>query len=840
MDPARISGEPQGDNGARAVQERPASGHHFENNIACGNARAHYGDQYGDQHHHYYAAQPGPPSLHSDEKANAVEQQKALKRLQEALCFPQMNFRYTAIQPAYSQTCRWFFETPEYTRWRDRSLRHEHHGLLWMKGKPGAGKSTIAKCAVEHAKSNFPGEKVIYFFFNARGENLEKSVEGMFRSLLHQMAPDCPRLLEAAQSKALQDYAQRGWPLDLLKTLFREAANQLSKKASLICYIDAIDEGANEDEVRDMIDLLDNLLETTVQNDMALLVYLASRHYPNISTSCSEEFVLENNTNHRNDITIYAQSKLRCRQAVLKESLIRNITQRSSGVFLWVVLVVRDLNKEIDRGNQHRLQPRLNALPTELDDLFRGIVDEANNDDRLLPALMWVLFAYKVMTPLELYCAILSVADPGSGPSIACDHEVDEIDDPDVARNYILSSSKGLLEIVEQSDLTPRRVVQFVHESIREYLLNSGMQHLDPALSDNPIGRGNLRLAQWCESYLRVSSEQTHKLNAQYGRDSLKLAKRSLPFLEYSLEGMLQHNDAAVYHGADVKVSFENILTPWLHLRYRKNVLDQGPTTLHILANDGYAGLVKQHLQSYPVDHLHDYVNKPLLCMNGTALHIALQKRHINVAELLLDHGAAVNTSFAGTELPLHAFSLRRGRSSVEMIKALLRHDANIDAQDRNGRCVLHRAVGSGNVDMVAMLLEAGANVNARQRGGFYALHIAVMQRENEMVEILLQHGAVPNAQNYDGNTALHLAVSQLDKTAAVVEILLRHGADPNARNYPGRSPLNLTHGSYAQVWEAVELLRQYGADPNARNSRGRHTQYTNKYRLMGRNYARE
>lgn len=377
MDPTLTSSKSRGDDGAALSDELQsrltltgtsqglsASGQSFENNIACDKARVHYGNHYGDQYHYHYATQPDPSSLPS------AEQEKALERLQEALRFPQMNLRFIAIQTAYSQTCQWFFETREYARWRDRSLQHVHHGLLWMKGKPGSGKSTITKCAVEHARWKYPDEKVIYFFFNARGQKLEKSVDGMFRSLLHQMLPGCPWLLGYVQSEALQYYGQQGWPLALLKSLFRETVFRFSRKGHLTCYVDAIDEGTGEDEIREVVDFLEELLETVVENDLCLSVYLASRHYPNISVSFSEEFVLDNKQGHWKDIAIYVQHKLRYRQASLKEDLVQNITQRSSGVFLWVVLVVRDLNKEIDRGNQQVLRSRLEALPLELNDLF--------------------------------------------------------------------------------------------------------------------------------------------------------------------------------------------------------------------------------------------------------------------------------------------------------------------------------------------------------------------------------------------------------------------------------------------------------------------------------------
>jgi hypothetical protein len=150
------------------------------------NARAHYGDNhYGGQHHYHYAWPSDGPEVHRD----------ALRQLLDSLSFPQQNYRLTTIEPGYRQTCQWLFDTPEYTQWRDWNFRHVHHGILWLKGKPGAGKSTIIKHALEHANATRPDEQNIYFLFNARGDKLEKCTEGMFRSLLHQVAEDVPSLL---------------------------------------------------------------------------------------------------------------------------------------------------------------------------------------------------------------------------------------------------------------------------------------------------------------------------------------------------------------------------------------------------------------------------------------------------------------------------------------------------------------------------------------------------------------------------------------------------------------------------------------------------------------------
>lgn len=78
-------------------------------------------------------------------------------------------------------------QKPEYQDWLDTAKSPDHHGLLWIKGKPGSGKSTLMNFIVANAHKMKGDVVIISFFFNARGEDLEKSTLGMYRSLLYQL-----------------------------------------------------------------------------------------------------------------------------------------------------------------------------------------------------------------------------------------------------------------------------------------------------------------------------------------------------------------------------------------------------------------------------------------------------------------------------------------------------------------------------------------------------------------------------------------------------------------------------------------------------------------------------
>ena len=93
----------------------------------------------------------------------------------ECLRFDVMDSRLATIGIAHRDTCSWLYTRSEYLRWQDPEIRASHHGFLWIKGKPGAGKSTLMKHALRHAQSlGQTDTRIISFFFNARAMNLRR------------------------------------------------------------------------------------------------------------------------------------------------------------------------------------------------------------------------------------------------------------------------------------------------------------------------------------------------------------------------------------------------------------------------------------------------------------------------------------------------------------------------------------------------------------------------------------------------------------------------------------------------------------------------------------------
>ncbi|KAI9687707.1 MAG: hypothetical protein M1822_001787 [Bathelium mastoideum] len=425
----------------------------------------------------------------------------AREELLECLHFDQINDRFVNIQPSQAKTCEWLLESTEFMDWLDDDKYAEHHGLFWMKGKPGCGKSTLMKFIFTNIKKFTSNSPVLSYFFNARGARLEKSIIGLYRSLIVQLLRNCQfnqRLLdEILHLNGCPSTNQVKTNREVLKQLFLHVIASMHLP-NITIVIDALDE-CDEVEVRDMIAFLQMLGENSIgTRNMMIRVFFSSRHYPHITVQPAIEMKLEDQHGHFEDIDKYLSRRLQIGLGRQADQIRREIHDRASGVFLCVVLVVQDLNRAFDRGHVHTIRERLHQTPTDLNDLFRRMLTrDCENMCEMKLCLQWILFAKRPLKRQELCLAILSETRPanlGAWYSISNSEELMD--------KFILSSSKGVTEVTNSMGNS----VQFIHESVQDFLLKeNGLGQLWTDLRSNAIGLSHDRLKKCCENSIRLN-----------------------------------------------------------------------------------------------------------------------------------------------------------------------------------------------------------------------------------------------------------------------------------------------------------------------------------------------
>jgi Cdc6-like AAA superfamily ATPase len=101
-------------------------------------------------------------------------------------------------------TCTWSASHPDISAWLS-SFAGLTTSRLWLYGKPGVGKSTLATYLYELVhKRRSPDEIVAYFFCDGSSENKLTS-ESILRALITQLLESTDRLLYADALKELMD-----------------------------------------------------------------------------------------------------------------------------------------------------------------------------------------------------------------------------------------------------------------------------------------------------------------------------------------------------------------------------------------------------------------------------------------------------------------------------------------------------------------------------------------------------------------------------------------------------------------------------------------------------------
>ncbi|KAK7545297.1 hypothetical protein IWX49DRAFT_589293 [Phyllosticta citricarpa] len=112
------------------------------------------------------------------------------------------NYRavYESITEAKSKTFQWLMDPSENQQSKFINFLRADDTLFWISGEPGAGKSTLMKFLYDHPALRTYlyswSSREVYatasFYFLRRGEDLQKSLEGLLRSLLYQLVEQVP------------------------------------------------------------------------------------------------------------------------------------------------------------------------------------------------------------------------------------------------------------------------------------------------------------------------------------------------------------------------------------------------------------------------------------------------------------------------------------------------------------------------------------------------------------------------------------------------------------------------------------------------------------------------
>ncbi|KAI9705674.1 MAG: hypothetical protein M1820_005084 [Bogoriella megaspora] len=430
-------------------------------------------------------------------------------RCLEVLSFPEMNMREYDIDDETLDTCLWLPAHSTFKLWSTQQQK-----LLWIQGKPGAGKSTLMRFLLkrEREKRDSDGHILLSFFFHGRAGNnsMRNSILGLYQSLLCQIFKQIPALCESFLNRfehLLYDVkaAPYNWTRHEkeLRNVLKELVLQVSRLNPIRMYIDALDESGKE-TAKDLVIFFKSLNQVTMQMKTLVKICFSSRYYPIVNPEDYLAIRVEDENNH--DLTLHIDEKLLNKPPAFR--LGPRILQKARGLFQWVVLVVQMIADMYQEGDYGHMEDRLEELPESLELLYETILNDLTTNDtrRSTRLIRWLSFALEPVSLEAMRWAIMidgdclydSLADLESDASFAFTNEQ--------LRKQLRSLSCGLVEIIEYEC---SEVVQFIHQSVRDYSVERGFERLG-----HEAGRGehHFQLFRACIRYLKMQEISSIRL----------------------------------------------------------------------------------------------------------------------------------------------------------------------------------------------------------------------------------------------------------------------------------------------------------------------------------------
>jgi hypothetical protein len=373
--------------------------------------------------------------------------------------------------------------------------------------------------------TDFIGERQLifaYYFFWRSGTKLQKSLDGLFRSLVYNILKAYPDLIptvfprqwnEVTDPLRLQAPTHLNFRDEEIRTAFEKLVTRQDKhRRHRFCFfIDGLDE-YEETRQLDYLAMTKLLQGWTSASGGNVKICVSSREYNVFENAFSVEKRIRLQDLTRTDMERYIEDMLQDMSSQNdRRFLTQRIADRADGIFLWVALVVKSIREVLDESQSLTiLEQELEALPGELELLFHYLLCSIRMSARLKGYLLFDMVSFcisyfKEELPL-LTCLFLEeyARNPQFATQSSASFAYSEMDITalqKLATQRLNGYSKGLLEVRGGGK---GKYITVTHRSIMEFFQKPSVRaEIGPELGENTAGVAIpqllLALLRWAE-----------------------------------------------------------------------------------------------------------------------------------------------------------------------------------------------------------------------------------------------------------------------------------------------------------------------------------------------------
>lgn len=348
-----------------------------------------------------------------------------------------MDDRYSMVSEAVDSTFDWIFDNPKKEMESNLALVRplkdwldQGTGIFHISAKPGAGKSTLMKYLWSNPQTqeklrSWAGSHPLTmasFFFWKPGRPQQNNHDGMMRSLLHQVLTQHPDAIAELFSKYWDPTCYDLWSeperlhletKEVIVAFDRLLSEpELCNQAKFCLFLNGLDE--YQDERTTNVHLVTSLLKWVDLADGRLKLLVSSRELPAFQQSLPVDQRIRLHELTYADImavthqTLEGHSEFQRRQGQQPQecsSLMREMVDKSEGVFLWVTLTLKLVLQSLEDGETTAtIRRQVDLLPEELEAFFDYIVKSIPKHQRRKAycSLLYIAYNFRLVAARRL------------------------------------------------------------------------------------------------------------------------------------------------------------------------------------------------------------------------------------------------------------------------------------------------------------------------------------------------------------------------------------------------------------------------------------------------------